>query len=505
MGKSAAAMFVLVFLIATCIAVTPAFSSADLVENSWASKASMRQARSDLGVAAVNGKLYAIGGSTRKGGPEEYTGGYVGTNEEYGPATDIWTLKASMPTPRSNFHLEVVHNKIYCIGGETESGTNTQANEVYDPSTDTWETKTPLPTPRVSFATVVFNNRIYVIGGLVRQANPKAYTGVTEVYDPVSDKWEKKAAMPNASFPETCVVINGKIYVISFRGKIFQAGSPHRIIEPVSYTAVYAEATDSWTSKAPMPVVQYGAGVVFDDKIYFIGGSSLLQIYDPATDTWGEGANPPSCRVDSESIFATTGEMAPTRIYIVEDNLHIYDPEKNEWTLGPSNPTNRYSMGLAFLNDKIYAIGGITTIHSTDLFSHEYYIITKYATNEVYTPVGYGTVPPIVDVASPVNQTYNVSSVSVDFTMNKSAAWMGYSLDGRDNVTVNGNTTLDGLSNGLHNITVYARDYLDNTDASETVSFIVEAPFPTTLAIATVVSLSIIGIGLLVYFKKRKH
>ena len=123
----------------------------------------------------------------------------------------------------------------------------------------------------------------------------------------------------------------------------------------------------------------------------------------------------------------------------------------------------------------------------------------------MYTPVGYGTVPPIVDVASPVNQTYNVSSVSVDFTMNKSAAWMGYSLDGRDNVTVNGNTTLDGLSNGLHNITVYARDYLDNTDASETVSFIVEAPFPTTLAIATVVSLSIIGIGLLVYFKKRKH
>jgi len=83
--------------------------------------------------------------------------------------------------------------------------------------------------------------------------------------------------------------------------------------------------------------------------------------------------------------------------------------------------------------------------------------------------------------------------------------WMGYSLDGQDNVTINGNTTLDGLANGLHNVTVYARDELENTGTSETITFTVDAPFPTALVAASTASIAIIGVGVLVYFKKRKN
>jgi len=88
MSKSVAAMLVLLFLVASCIvAVKPALSSADdSAENTWVSKAPMQVARSGVGVAVVNGKIYAIGGSTEKG--------LVGTNEEYDPATDTWTYKA---------------------------------------------------------------------------------------------------------------------------------------------------------------------------------------------------------------------------------------------------------------------------------------------------------------------------------------------------------------------------------------------------------------------------
>jgi hypothetical protein len=90
--------------------------------------------------------------------------------------------------------------------------------------------------------------------------------------------------------------------------------------------------------------------------------------------------------------------------------------------------------------------------------------------------------------------------------VNKPAVWMGYSLDGQDNVTINGNTTIDGLSNGLHNVTVYARDDLGNTGVSETVTFTVDAPFPVAPVTATSVAIvAVVGVGLFFYFKKRRR
>jgi N-acetylneuraminic acid mutarotase len=493
MRKGVALLLVLVFLTASCMIGVRAVSAAS--PNSWVPKAPMQQARAGLGVAVVNGKIYAIGGFVENGV-------VTGANEEYDPETDTWILRRSMPTPRADFGVEVYEDKIYCIGGTGG------VNEVYDPATDTWETRAPLPTPRESFSTVVFRNRIYVIGGIKGRNLAKeslgAYTGTTEVYDPALDKWETKASMPNARFPETCVVINGKIYVIS--GSTTYA-------ESISVTAVYDEETNSWTNKAPMPVVQHGAAVVFDDKIYFIG-NSLLQIYDPSTDTWSEGARPPAEGVSQGSAFVTTGEMSPIRIYVVEDPLRIYDPKKDVWTLGPSKPINRGNMGVTVLKDKIYAIGGSTTVFS-GLNAPPEFTVTTYATNEVYTPVGYGTpdpfyvlvtTPPKMSLLAPLNQTYYNSSVSLVFTVDKLVNWTGYSLDGQDNITISGNTTIAGLSNGLHNVTVYAKDEFENTGASETISFSVEVPFPVVpVAAASAASVAVVGVALLVYLKKRKR
>jgi parallel beta-helix repeat protein len=131
------------------------------------------------------------------------------------------------------------------------------------------------------------------------------------------------------------------------------------------------------------------------------------------------------------------------------------------------------------------------------------------------------TAPPKVSVQSPLNQTYNDSSVPLTFSVNvlspvKTVNWTGYSLDGEPNVTVTGsgaltNVTLADVANGVHNVTVYANDTYGNMGASQTIDFIVEVPevtepFPTAL-VATVSGASAAAacLGLLVYFKKRKH
>jgi integral membrane sensor domain MASE1 len=62
------------------------------------------------------------------------------------------------------------------------------------------------------------------------------------------------------------------------------------------------------------------------------------------------------------------------------------------------------------------------------------------------------------------------------------------------------------LAYGYHNVTVYATDKLGNIGASETIYFNVEKP-PTALIAFVVIIVAVVsvGLGLIVYFKKRKH
>ncbi len=125
---------------------------------------------------------------------------------------------------------------------------------------------------------------------------------------------------------------------------------------------------------------------------------------------------------------------------------------------------------------------------------------TFYALGEPYS-----TTPPKISVLSPLSQKYNESSVSLVFTVDKPVNWTGYSLDARENVSIAGNTTLTGLSNGVHNVTVYAEDLFGNIGSSVTVVFTAE-PFPIIpVAVASVTVVVMVGAVLLVYFRKRKH
>ena len=209
MRKSFALMLVLAFLTALCLLVIePALSIADVVENSWVSMSPMHVGKGrTLGVAVVNGKIYAIGGD---GGSVQYTGSghgsttnVVNTTEEYDPATDTWAIKASMPTARALFATAAYENKVYCIGGYnyTADWFDEGVNEVYDPATDMWETKAALPTPRFGPAAGVVNGKIYVIGGNV-MSPPWTFVFVNEVYDPETDSWATRSPPPYAVSPK---------------------------------------------------------------------------------------------------------------------------------------------------------------------------------------------------------------------------------------------------------------------------------------------------------------
>jgi hypothetical protein len=110
--------------------------------------------------------------------------------------------------------------------------------------------------------------------------------------------------------------------------------------------------------------------------------------------------------------------------------------------------------------------------------------------------------PPVVSVSSPKSKTYDTSDISLNFTVNEPTSWVGYSLDDHDNVTITGNITLTELSNGAHNLTVYAKDIAGYTGASETIQFSIVGRFPVEWVFASVVIVAVVGFGL-IYFKRQ--
>ena len=419
--------------------------------DSWVSKAGMTRGRSGLGVAVVDGKIYAVGGASANG--------FSSLNEQYDPMIGTWTLKAPMPTSRSAFGIAVFQDKIFCIGGyamnANKQGGATGVNEAYDVTTDTWETKAPMPTPQLNVRANVVDGKIYLIGGGTNGT-------INQVYDPTTDLWTTKASVPTAVSSYASAVIGNKIYIFTS-----------------NLTQIYNAENDSWSlgAPAPSPVILATAGATTGmfapERIYVFGVDAQLPFW-----------------------------QLTTQGYITQS----YDPQTDSWTACASMPTGRYDVGVAVADDLLYVIGGFTTSFSSEGFNpNPTYIYSTL--NQQYIPIGYGTLPTTISLISPENTTYGSGNVSLAFTTNKPFTWMGYSLDGQEKVIVTGNTTLSELPSGSHNITVYAKDSFGNLVGSDTISFSIaksEVSPTTIVAIGSGALVAVTFVGALVYFKKRK-
>jgi len=114
--------------------------------------------------------------------------------------------------------------------------------------------------------------------------------------------------------------------------------------------------------------------------------------------------------------------------------------------------------------------------------------------------------PPIIDLISPENRLYQTDIIGLNFTTDEDTPWTGYSLDGRANVTIQGNITLTGLLATAHNITVFANDTAGNMGTSGIVFFTVsQAQLSIWILLGGLsIVVAIIIIVVAFYFRRRR-
>ncbi len=306
----------------------------DPVANTWSIAAPLPQAVEQMTSAAVNGKIYVLGGD-----------GGVDYNQIYDPVKNRWSRGALMPVGRGGTGSAVVKGKIYVFGG---FGDSENYNQIYDPAKNSWSTGAVLPIGVNNMTGAVVNGKIYVMGG----ANSTSMEGsdANQVYDPATNTWVVSAqppptpttVEPNAKYPEwktgawkqatgfNYVICCGQVNGFYSFGKLLLADASCPSEQPgATGDSLFVSKDDgqTWTDFAPN------------------GGVPLLAVGNPSTPTLlGMGDTMPG----------THGEI---KMLEYSTNLgQTWIPDTLGWPVPDGMPMTMISVGNTILIGSAYGV-----------------------------------------------------------------------------------------------------------------------------------------------------
>jgi N-acetylneuraminic acid mutarotase len=268
----------------------------------------------------------------------------------------FWTSGATMPSARSEMPAALLDGLIYVPGGF--GGQSDFA--AYDPVADRWQELASLPDGRHHLMTVAHDGHIYAFGGgqgLSFGAMNNAWR-----YNPATDEWAGIAPLPEPRLAGAAVSLNDYIYLVG------GTGGTDALLR-------YDPAADAWTALASLQQSrEHTAAVVLDGEIVALAGRwagvgqlNSVEIYNPVTDTWRSGPPMAVARGGFGAAVAPVGEYG--RIVVTGGevltgaretltSVEIYDPATEQWTAGPDLPVGLHGMPMIAYEDTLYVIGG---------------------------------------------------------------------------------------------------------------------------------------------------
>ena len=280
--------------------------------------------RNECGMAAVNGKLYLIGGG----------GESAQAVASFDPATLKWAKLSNAPLLMHHFQAVPYKNNIYILEAfSTNNYPNQQSMSnvyIYDTQKDEWQKggEMPLERRRAGAGAAAYKGQLYLVAG-IQHGHSSGTTNMFDRYDPVKKTWTPLPDAPHIRDHCSAAVVKDKLYVVGGRNTSFR--DPANKITFYSQTVTdvdcYDFVTGKWsTLSAKLPLGSGGGAVVnLNDILYYIGGERAIG----------------------------------TQINAPRKNTYYLNPStQDQWIETDSLRYARNGMAAAVINNKIYAAGG---------------------------------------------------------------------------------------------------------------------------------------------------
>ncbi|CAG9115589.1 unnamed protein product [Plutella xylostella] len=307
-----------------------------------------------ISIGGLSGLFYAVGGRNNSPG-SSYDSDWV---DVFNPATEHWRPCSPMSTPRNRVGVAVMDGLLYAVGGSAGSEYH-KSVECYDPKLDTWTLVAPMQTARLGVGVAVVNRLLYAVGGFdgARRLNS------VECYHPENNCWSSvkpmTTARSGADGGEPAALRRGRV-------RRRAAAQLRRVLPSGEQLLVQCEADDDgqeWRCQC----VRYTVGVaVVNRLLYAVGGFdgarrlNSVECYYPENNCWSSVKPMTTARSGagvaalSQYIYVVGGYDGSQQLASVER----YDTERDEWTSCAPVRVARSALSLTVLNHKLYAMGG---------------------------------------------------------------------------------------------------------------------------------------------------
>jgi hypothetical protein len=211
---------------------------------------------------------------------------------------------------------------------------------------------------------------------------------VTLIAPSTAQTWTSHAPIPTPRWYPASVLFDGKIYVIGGQDSTY----PYQSLNTVE---VYDLLQDTWETRTAMLMDRWGLmTAVVGGRIYAIGGrtgsasqghtaSNAVEEYNPVANTWASKTVMPTARgYGGCGVYHDTIFVFGGRLVSAVRAVEKYYPADDSWSADPHMPWARYTFSTGVVEGKFYLIGGWSdnTVQEYDLNTRTWAVKTSMPT-----------------------------------------------------------------------------------------------------------------------------